>query len=57
MASVSRFREIEGPDRVSSGWIQITADGPVPLDSELIQALDAKARKTIDVLRPTGCLA
>ena len=50
--------EIQGklrdPIEFPSGWIQITADGPVPLDSELIQALDAKARKTIDVLRPTG---
>ncbi len=37
-----------------SGWLQITADGAVPLDSELIQALNAKTRKAIDVLRPTG---
>ncbi|MEC9097350.1 MAG: AsmA-like C-terminal region-containing protein, partial [Planctomycetota bacterium] len=36
------------------GWIQITADGPVPLDTELVQALDSKTRRTIDVLRPTG---
>ncbi len=36
------------------GWIQVTADGAVPLDTELIQALDSKTRRTIDVLRPTG---
>ena len=37
-----------------TGWLQVTADGPVPLDTELVQALDEKTRKTIDVLRPTG---
>ena len=36
------------------GWIQVSADGPVPLDGELIQALDPRTQVAIKVLRPTG---
>ncbi len=38
------------------GWIQITSDGAVPLDGELIHALNAKTQRTIQVLRPTGMI-
>ncbi|MBT4694729.1 MAG: hypothetical protein HOB73_15440, partial [Planctomycetaceae bacterium] len=38
------------------GWLEITSDGAIPLDAELISALDPQSRKTIDVLRPTGLI-
>jgi hypothetical protein len=38
------------------GWLEITSDGAIPLDAELISALDPSSRKTIDVLRPTGLI-
>ncbi|MBT4012111.1 MAG: hypothetical protein HN617_10555 [Planctomycetaceae bacterium] len=38
------------------GWLEITSDGAIPLDAELISALDPRSRETIDVLRPTGLI-
>ncbi|MEC7566583.1 MAG: hypothetical protein VX738_12955 [Planctomycetota bacterium] len=39
------------------GWLEITSDGPVPLDAELIGAMAPATRKTMDLLRPTGMIS
>ena len=37
-----------------TGWVQISADGAVPLDNELLRALKPETQQAIGVLRPTG---
>jgi hypothetical protein len=48
--------EIKDSKIAPRGWLEITSDGAVPLDAELISALDPKSRKIIDALRPTGLI-
>jgi hypothetical protein len=48
--------EIKDSKIAPRGWLEITSDGAIPLDAELISALDPQTRKTIDVLRPTGLI-
>ncbi|MBT4843856.1 MAG: hypothetical protein HON92_00340, partial [Planctomycetaceae bacterium] len=48
--------EIKDSKIAPRGWLEITSDGAIPLDAELISALDPRSRETIDVLRPTGLI-
>jgi hypothetical protein len=48
--------EIRDSKIAPRGWLEITSDGAIPLDAELISALDPQTRKTIDILRPTGLI-
>jgi len=48
--------DIRDSKKAPRGWLEITSDGAIPLDTELISALDPQSRKTIDILRPTGLI-
>ncbi|MEO2023158.1 MAG: AsmA-like C-terminal domain-containing protein [Pirellulaceae bacterium] len=45
---------IEEPEKFTSGWVEISTAGPIPLDAPLLDALDEGARNAIVSLRPTG---
>lgn len=45
---------IEDPEKFTSGWVEISTAGPIPLDAPLLDALDEGPRNTIVSLRPTG---
>jgi hypothetical protein len=48
--------EIKDSKIAPRGWLEITSDGAIPLDAELISALGPESRKIIDVMRPTGLI-
>ena len=45
---------IVDPEKFSSGWIEVSTAGPIPLDAPLLEALNTRTREAIVALQPTG---
>lgn len=46
--------EIEDPIDAPRGWLKLAASGPVPLDDELLAALDPRSQQFMRSLQPSG---
>ena len=46
--------EIEDPFASPRGWLKLAASGPVPLDDELLAALDPRSQQFMQSLQPSG---
>ena len=42
------------PEKFSSGWIEVSTAGPIPLDAPLLESLNPRTREAIVALQPTG---
>ncbi|MEE2685958.1 MAG: hypothetical protein VYB09_06585 [Planctomycetota bacterium] len=46
--------QVEDPFARPRGWLKLSASGPVPLDDELLGALDPRSQQFMRSLQPTG---
>jgi len=47
---------VKHPVLKPTGWVELSSDGPVPIDAQLLNALGSKTREFVSKLQPNGML-